>query len=84
MKKLRRALAPYLPTSNEFFISQDGFESTGHYEVNGVMYETFVNPDNPRLQLTVEVDTLKVVDMSVGRYYAAVKPREKKKRKGKA
>lgn len=49
-------------------LNMKGYVSTGSYSVDGEVYETFVHPENNRIQLTVNVDTLEIVDISVGRY----------------
>lgn len=54
--------------SDKLTLRMNGYVSTGCYEADGVLYETFVHPDNTRIQLTIDVDTLEIVDISVGRY----------------
>jgi hypothetical protein len=60
-----RELFKNIPSDN-FKLPMRDFVSLGSYESNGELYEIFKHQDS-RIQLIVNVDTLKVIDIKIGR-----------------
>ncbi|MCS0827417.1 hypothetical protein NX029_26235 [Cytobacillus firmus] len=52
---------------NHFKLPMEDFKAIHSYEADGETYEVFQHSET-RVQLIVQVDTLKVVDIKAGRY----------------
>ena len=52
---------------DHFKLPMKDFKAVGNYEADNKLYEIFQHKEQ-RVQIIVNVDTLKVIDVKVGRY----------------